>query len=1475
MRIRKAFAVGLSVTTAALYSVAVLQPAAHADPLPADYTAAADGQIVNVEATLAGAGILGAEVGASEAQVNSAAPADNSTAASRNIGLAVLGVPIPVGEAVATAPPTSPDKTFTTVPVPLAPLLNLDVINGTAGATYESATSCIPAVGGERVLSSATTNLAGAQLVQLAPTLYLADVSASSTTSTTKLVDTPSGGSNVVAETTTEVGDISLLGGQVTIQVTDDVTLTATSDGTTGTTAYNNPTVMVKVGGAPAVDLSTVEGGTIETGVLNVLGLVQAKLTISLLDFVEDTDGDAVATASLDALLSITADVDALGGLVPVADAVIEVAPMQAEATAPNGGVECDAIDAPAITAPADGSTVTNGTPTITGTGLAGATVTVTEGSTVLGTATVAPDGTWSLTPATPLVEGSHTITASQELDGTTSGASDPVTFIVPDTTAPDAPTITTPADGSTINDSTPTVSGTGEPGATVAVSIDGTPIGTTVVSGGGLWTMEAPTALTDGTHTASATQTDAGNNESDPVSSTFTLDATAPGGLAITAPLPGSSTSDTTPTVTGTGEAGATVTVEVDGTEIGDVVVAPDGTWELPITTPLADGEHTVTATQADESGNVSAPVSVDFEVDTAAPDAPAITRPVDGSSTNDNTPLVTGTGEAGAEVEVSIDGAVVGTATVATDGTWELQLADALADGDHTVTAVQTDAAGNESQPAQSDFQVDTAAPAAPAITAPADGSSISDPTPVITGTGEPGADVEVTLDGSVLGTVQVGPDGSWSIPVGTALTEGAHTVIAVQTDEAGNESAPAEADFTLDTTAPAAPVITAPADGSVISDTTPTVTGTGEPGAEVEVKVDGISVGTAPVGVDGSWSLPLTEPLSDGSHNITAEQTDEAGNTSDPAMVTVTVDATAPAAPVIVAPAEGSVTNDSTPTVSGTGEAGAEVEVSIDGTVVGTVTVTPGGTWSLDLTAPLTHGDHVASATQADDQGNTSEADEKSFRVDLQAPDAPAITAPAEGSTIGDPTPVVTGTGEVGAIVEVSIDGTVVGEATVVANGTWALQLTTPLAEGPHMASATQEDEAGNVSPADDVNFTVDTNLDSDGDGLPDGAEDSGSENDDYDNEPTDPFDPDSDDDGVDDGDEVLEDGTDPNSDDTDGDGLKDGDEKTHGTDPLDPDTDDDGLSDGEEVTGSENDGYDNETTDPLDPDSDDDGLTDGDEIEAGTDPNLGDTDGDGLSDGDEVNTHGTDPLNPDSDTDTLTDGAEVTGTSNEYDGVPTNPLNNDTDGDGLDDNVENTHSTDPNDTDTDNDRLTDGAEVLKHKTDPLAKDTDRDRLSDGGEVLTWKTNPLSKDTDRDRMSDGAEVLGFTIKKKVQTSRNVSSTIGKVRTSPVRKDTDGDGISDGAEYHGYKIDQFVITSVRGPKTGYTINMMKSNPRMKDTDRDGLTDNQERTGSKNTKFWKRKSDPTHWDTDRGGVADGTEIRRGGDPSNIRSAGR
>lgn len=93
----------------------------------------------------------------------------------------------------------------------------------------------------------------------------------------------------------------------------------------------------------------------------------------------------------------------------------------------PVGGVTD--LAPPVITDPDDGDETQDTTPPITGTGTPGATVTVREGSTVLCTAVVRPTGTWTCTPAVALSLGSHTIRATQTLDGRTSDASAPVTF--------------------------------------------------------------------------------------------------------------------------------------------------------------------------------------------------------------------------------------------------------------------------------------------------------------------------------------------------------------------------------------------------------------------------------------------------------------------------------------------------------------------------------------------------------------------------------------------------------------------------------------------------------------------------------------------------------------------------------------------------------------------------------------------------------------------------------------------------------------------------------------------------------------------------------------------------------------------------------------------------------------------------------------------------------------------------------------
>jgi len=718
-------------------------------------------------------------------------------------------------------------------------------------------------------------------------------------------------------------------------------------------------------------------------------------------------------------------------------------------------------LPAPVVNTPANGSRTNETTPTYSGTISvtpalpAGTEVVIFVDGAEVGRATPNALGDWTFTPTVPLAPGSHIVNAIaiNTDQGVQSVVSNTNTFIL-DATPPTVE-VTAPADGSHTNNPLPTYSGTvsddGPPPLTVSISVDGTTLGNATVTGN-TWTFTPTVPLAEGDHTVMATATDvAGNTASD--SNTFTVDLTNPT-VTVTAPAEGAVINNPLPTYSGTVEAGATVVITVDGTVLGNATVTGN-TWTFTPTVPLPDGPHTVTATATDAAGNTASD-SNDFTVDTTAP-AVTVTTPAEGSSTNDSTPTYSGTVEAGATVVITVDGVVLGNATV-TGTTWTFTPTVPLAEGPHTVTATATDAAGNTASDSN-DFTVDLTAPTVE-ITTPAEGSSTNDTTPDYSGTVEAGSTVVITVDGVVLGNATV-TGNTWTFTPTVPLPDGPHTVTATATDAAGNTDSDSN-DFTVDTTTPAAPVVSTPADGSTIADNTPTYTGTAEPGSTVTVIVDGAAVGTTTADAAGNWSFTPITGLSNGQHTVAATATDAAGNVSPQSNTnTFTVDATIPAAPVITGPANNTVTNDNTPTITGTAPPNSTVTVIIDGNSVGTVTSDAAGNWTFTPTTPLAEGPHDFTAVTTNTAGNTSEpSNTVRIIVDTAVPDTTIVSGPT-GNTESTSATFTFSSSEAGVTYECNLDGA--GFQPCTNSVTFA-----NLAEGEHTLQVRARDSAGNVDP-----------------------------------------------------------------------------------------------------------------------------------------------------------------------------------------------------------------------------------------------------------------------------------------------------------------------------------------------------------------------------------------------------------------------
>jgi Bacterial Ig-like domain len=140
------------------------------------------------------------------------------------------------------------------------------------------------------------------------------------------------------------------------------------------------------------------------------------------------------------------------------------------------------------------------------------------------------------------------------------------------------------------------------------------------------------------------------------------------------------------------------------------------------------------------------------------------------------------------------------------------------------------------------------------------------------------------------------------------------------------------------------------------------------------------------TASLSGGSPQSLSVTVPAGAGPGPVTVTVTTPDG-TSNGIFFTVTAPATT-AAPVLTAPANGSLTNDKTPTYSGTAPAGSTVTVYVDATVSGTTTAT-GGTFSFTQTTTLADGPHTVYATaQTSGSPVSANGSTNSFTVDATA-------------------------------------------------------------------------------------------------------------------------------------------------------------------------------------------------------------------------------------------------------------------------------------------------------------------------------------------------------------------------------------------------------------------------------------------------------------------------------------------------------
>ncbi|MEP4831561.1 MAG: Ig-like domain-containing protein, partial [Cyclobacteriaceae bacterium] len=582
-----------------------------------------------------------------------------------------------------------------------------------------------------------------------------------------------------------------------------------------------------------------------------------------------------------------------------------------------------------------------------------------------------------------------------------TSCNSSALPFTVTVNAYPTTPTVT----AQTTGDTTPEISGSADNGSNITVIVGGATY-TTVATATG-WTIDtgADTPVsgtfapnTNGVNEVQVTSESNNCSISDASTDELTIDTTDP----IIPTVESQVTNDVNPTLVGTAEPGSQITVVVGGATF---IVTTDagGNWTVDTNNapnagafaPNVNGANEVQVTSEDAAGNTSVDATtLELVIDTTDPTDPTIAA----QTTNDPTPVITGTAEAGSTVTVVVSGATY-TVTADGSGNWSIDTEVVTPDsgafapdvnGSNEVAVTSTDEAGNSSTDTTTlELIIDTTDPVTPTVVP----QITNDTTPEITGTAEANSTVTVVVGGASY-TVTSDGSGDWSVDTGVLTpvagtfspnVNGTNEVSVTSTDAAGNSSTDVtNLELTIDTTDPTTPTVAS----QTTNDTTPVISGTAEAGSTVTVVVSGATY-TVTADGSGNWSIDTEVVIPDsgafapdvnGSNEVAVTSTDAAGNsTSDTSTLELIIDTTDPAVPTVVS----QITNDTTPSLTGTAEVGSTVTIVVAGATY-TTTADASGNWvintetdtpSMGVFNPNVNGTNEVSVTSTDAAGNSS--------------------------------------------------------------------------------------------------------------------------------------------------------------------------------------------------------------------------------------------------------------------------------------------------------------------------------------------------------------------------------------------------------------------------------------------------------------------------------------------------------------------